>query len=101
LVRTSSSTCCSPLLTIEEGVLVGLGTRIALHDISGNRFRAGRVIIRRGATIGAETRIACGVEIGEFAEIAPGALVMRDVPARATVIGNPARLLRETARTAS
>ena len=81
------------LLTVEAGVLVGLGVRIALHEHAGSRFRAGRVIIRRGATIGADARIACGVEVGEYATVGIGAVVFRDVPPGAMVVGNPARVM--------
>lgn len=81
------------LLTIEAGALVGIGVRIALHEHAGSRFRAGRVVIRAGATIGADAKLACGVEVGEYATVGVGAVVLRDVPPRATVIGNPARIL--------
>ncbi|RCK81137.1 MAG: acetyltransferase [Candidatus Ozemobacter sibiricus] len=85
------------LLTVEAGALLGFGVRIALHEHGGARFRAGRVIIRRGATIGAEARIGCGVEIGEFAQVAVGAVVLRDVPARSIAVGNPARVVGHVA----
>lgn len=49
------------------------------------------VIVRRGATIGAGARIAPGVEIGRYALVGIGAVVLRDVPAHALVLGNPAR----------
>lgn len=49
------------------------------------------VVVRRGATIGAGARIAPGVEIGPFALVGIGAVVLRDVPAHALVLGNPAR----------
>ncbi|GAB4323671.1 MAG: acyltransferase [Candidatus Sumerlaeia bacterium] len=52
-------------------------------------FRPTRV--RRGATIGANATIVCGVEIGEFAFVAAGAVVTRDVAAFALVRGAPAR----------
>ncbi|MBF0501108.1 MAG: acyltransferase [Candidatus Riflebacteria bacterium] len=81
------------LLTIEEGALLGLGVRIALHEHAGNRFRAGRVRIGRGATIGADTRIACGVEIGEYARIGLGSVVLRDIPPHSIAVGNPARII--------
>ena len=81
------------LLTIEEGVLLGLGARIALHEHAGNRFRAGRVTIGRGATIGADARIACGVHIGAEARIGLGSVVLRDIPERTIAIGNPARVI--------
>lgn len=47
--------------------------------------------IRKGATMGANCTIVCGVEIGECAFVAAGAVVNRDVPAFALVAGVPAR----------
>ena len=48
-------------------------------------------LVRRGATLGANCTIVCGVTIGEYAFIGAGAVVTRDVPAHALVAGNPAR----------
>ena len=48
-------------------------------------------MIRRGATLGANCTIVCGVEIGENAFIGAGAVVNRDVPAFALMVGVPAR----------
>ncbi|WP_313035014.1 acyltransferase [Massilia alkalitolerans] len=50
-----------------------------------------RTLVRRGATIGANGTIVCGVTIGEYAFVAAGAVVNRDVPAFALVAGVPAR----------
>lgn len=50
-----------------------------------------RTLVRKGASIGANATIICGHEIGEFAFIGAGAVVTRDVPAYALVVGNPAR----------
>lgn len=50
-----------------------------------------KTMVRRGASIGANATIVCGGEIGEFAFIGAGAVVTKDVPAYALVIGNPAR----------
>jgi UDP-2-acetamido-3-amino-2,3-dideoxy-glucuronate N-acetyltransferase len=48
-------------------------------------------LIRKGATIGANATIVCGVEIGEYALIGAGAVVNKNVPAYALIVGNPGR----------
>jgi acetyltransferase-like isoleucine patch superfamily enzyme len=52
-------------------------------------------VIRRGARIGGGAVLLPGIEIGEEAFVGAGAVVLRDVPARAVVVGNPARQIRE------
>lgn len=51
-----------------------------------------RTIVRRGATIGANATIVCGIEIGKYAFIGAGAVVTRSVPDYALVVGVPGRL---------
>ncbi|SLN22843.1 Gfo/Idh/MocA family oxidoreductase [Oceanibacterium hippocampi] len=48
-------------------------------------------LVRRGATIGANATIICGVTLGRYCMIGAGAVVTRDVPDHALVVGNPAR----------
>lgn len=55
--------------------------------------------IRKGASIGANATIVCGVEIGTYALIGAGAVVIRDVPAYALVVGNPAKQVGWISRT--
>jgi len=50
-------------------------------------------LVKRGATLGANCTVICGVTIGEFAFIGAGAVVNKDVPAYALLIGVPARQL--------
>ncbi|HRY89824.1 MAG TPA: DapH/DapD/GlmU-related protein [Rubrivivax sp.] len=50
-----------------------------------------RTLVRRGATLGANCTVVCGTTIGEHAFVGAGALVSRDVPAYALVVGVPAR----------
>jgi hypothetical protein len=82
------------LLTIEDTVVIGVGAAIFTHEYRRDEFVAGRVILRRGAIVGAHSLIGCGVEIGKNATVAPGAAVARDVPAGCTALGNPARIVR-------
>lgn len=56
-------------------------------------------LVGRGATIGANATIVCGVTIGRYAMIGAGAVVTRDVPEYALVVGNPARHLGWVSRT--
>lgn len=48
-------------------------------------------VVKRGASIGANATVVCGVTIGEWAFVAAGAVVNRDVPAYSLVAGVPAR----------
>jgi UDP-2-acetamido-3-amino-2,3-dideoxy-glucuronate N-acetyltransferase len=50
-----------------------------------------RTLVRRGASIGANATVVCGIEIGQYAFIAAGAVVARDVRPYALMIGVPAR----------
>lgn len=49
--------------------------------------------VERGATLGANSTIVCGHRIGAFAFVGAGAVVTKDVPAYAIVVGNPARAI--------
>ena len=51
-------------------------------------------VVRRGAYIGSNATILCGLEIGERAVVGAGAVVTRSVPPGAVVAGNPARVIR-------
>jgi UDP-2-acetamido-3-amino-2,3-dideoxy-glucuronate N-acetyltransferase len=48
-------------------------------------------LVKKGATLGANCTIVCGHTIGEYAFIGAGAVVTKDVPAHALMVGNPAK----------
>lgn len=48
-------------------------------------------LVKRGATLGANCTVVCGVTVGEFAFVGAGAVVNKDVPAYALMVGVPAR----------
>jgi len=55
-------------------------------------------LVKRGASIGSGAVLLCGITIGEQAMIGAGSVVTRDVPAGATVAGNPARVVKGRAQ---
>ena len=88
--------------TIESGVFVGPGV-IFTNDkrprainpdgsLKGNDdWEVGNTLISYGASIGAGSVILPGITVGRFALVGAGAVVTRDVPDHALVVGNPAR----------
>ena len=50
-----------------------------------------RTLVKRGATLGANCTVVCGVTVGDYAFVGAGAVVSRDVPAYALMLGVPAR----------
>ncbi|MEE9151244.1 MAG: acyltransferase [Thermoplasmata archaeon] len=52
-------------------------------------------MVKKGVSIGANAVILCGVTIGESAMVGAGAVVTKDVPANAKVVGNPARAFEQ------
>ena len=82
-------------VTLEEGVFCG--PSMVFTNVYNPRSLIERkseyrpTLVRRGATLGANCTIVCGVTIGEFAFIGAGAVVNKDVPAYALMVGVPAR----------
>ena len=66
------------------------------HPRSGNReFEKLPTVLEEGCSIGAGAVILPGLRIGSAAMVGAGAVVTRDVPAGATVVGNPARIMEK------
>ncbi len=51
-------------------------------------------MVKKGASIGSNATILCGITIGENALIGAGSVVVKDVPANSIVVGNPARVIK-------
>jgi acetyltransferase-like isoleucine patch superfamily enzyme len=85
--------------TIEEDVFIAPGVVTTNDNFMGRteaRLAAMKgPTIRRGARIGGGAVLLPGIEIGEEAFVGAGAVVTKDVPARAVVVGNPARAIRD------
>jgi UDP-2-acetamido-3-amino-2,3-dideoxy-glucuronate N-acetyltransferase len=91
-------------VTVEDGAFIGPLACLAndrypraitpegTRKIEGD-WEVGRVVIRRGASIGASAVVLPDVEVGEHAMVAAGAVVSKDVPPQGLVMGNPARLV--------
>jgi len=88
--------------TLEDSVFVAPCVVTTNDDFMGRTERRHELIkgptIRRGARVGGGAILCPAVEIGEDAFVGAGAVVVRDVPPRAVVVGNPARILREVPR---
>lgn len=83
---------------IEDDAFVGPGVTVANDDTMG-RHAAGEAlrgaILRRACRVGAGVVLCPGVEVGEEAFVAAGAVVVADVPPRSVVMGVPGRVVRE------
>jgi len=82
-------------VTLEEGVFCG--PSMVFTNVYNPRSLIERkseyrdTVVKKGATLGANCTVVCGVTIGEFAFVGAGAVVNKDVPAYALMVGVPAR----------
>ena len=100
--KVSSHTFICEGVTVEDEVFIGHGV-VFINDKyprattadgslqSEADWKVVETIVERGASVGSGATILCGVTIGEYAIVGAGAVVTKDVPARTTVAGNPAR----------
>ena len=104
--KISSHTFICEGVTIEDEVLIGhnvtfindLYPRATNEDGTSkgdNDWTCTPTLVRNRASIGSSATILAGVTIGERAMVGAGSVVTRDVPSGATVVGNPARIIRK------
>ncbi len=81
-------------VVIEDDVFIGPAA-VFTNDLwprsRGHRWPVVGTVVRKGATIGANATIRCGIEIGSWATVGAGAVVTKDVPDHALVVGVPAK----------
>src|SRR5512132_644789 len=105
--KVSSHSFICEGVEIEDEVFIGHGvmfindkypraTTAAGELQTGADWQVVSTTVKRGASIGSNATIMCGVSIGERAIVGAGAVVTRDVPAETTVVGNPAKELRNS-----
>lgn len=81
-------------ITIEDDVFVGPHATFTNDKVPRSfnmEWRVTPTLIKKGSSIGANATIVCGVTIGEYAMIAAGAVVTKDVAPYTLVLGNPAK----------
>jgi len=97
-VRVQTNVYLTGFSLVEDDVFIGPGA-VLTNDHTMARHAPGAPlrgpVLRRACRVGGGAVLAPGVEIGEEAFVAAGAVVVSDVPARAVVMGVPARVVRE------
>jgi acetyltransferase-like isoleucine patch superfamily enzyme len=99
-VKVQTNVYLTAFTVIEDDVFVGPGATTTNDDTMnrhGPEMCLRGATLRRACRVGGGAVITPGVEIGEEAFVAAGAVVTKDVPPRAVVIGVPARVVREVA----
>ena len=105
-VKISSHSFICEGVTIEDNVFIGHGVMFINDKYPRSTTEEGGLqteedwvciptVIKKGASIGSNATILCGVMVGENAIIGAGSVVTHDVPAYAVVGGNPARKLHQ------
>ena len=107
--KISSHTFVCEGVTIEDNVFVGHGVTF-INDIypratapggalqTEQDWKVAPTLIKSGASIGSGATILANLTVGENAMVGAGSVVTRSVPANSIVAGNPARVLRSTAK---
>lgn len=83
-------------VTLEDDVFVGPSATFTNDRIPrafNRNWECVATLVKRGASIGANATIVCGVTLGEYCMVGAGSVVTADVPPYALVVGNPARVV--------
>ena len=93
--KIQNNVCVYDGVTLEDGVFCGpsmvftnvYNPRAEIRKMDQSR----PTLVKRGVTIGANATIVCGITLGQYAFVGAGAVVNKNLPAHALVVGNPAR----------
>lgn len=99
-VRVQTGCYVTATSTVEDDVFLGPGVFTYNDNAMGRHPKGDPLdgpVFRRACRVGGGARVLPGIEIGEEAFVATGSVVTRDVPARALVMGVPARRVRDVA----
>jgi acetyltransferase-like isoleucine patch superfamily enzyme len=97
-VKIQTQVYITAYMTIEDDVFVGPGVTTTNDDTMGRHdasYALRGPVLRRACRVGGGVTLCPGVEIGEEAFVAAGAIVTKDIPARGVAMGVPARVVRE------
>jgi UDP-2-acetamido-3-amino-2,3-dideoxy-glucuronate N-acetyltransferase len=83
-------------VTLEDGVFVGPNVAFVNDRYPKSRkpWTMERTLVKKGASLGANATVLCGITIGEGALVGAGAVVVKDVAPHTVVVGNPARAVK-------
>lgn len=106
LCKIQSHTFICEGVTIEDEVFIGHGVMfindVYPRSVSGlgelqteTDWQVVPTIVKKGASIGSNATILCGITIGEGAIVGAASMVTKDVPAHTIVAGNPAKIIRK------
>ncbi|MEO6637851.1 MAG: acyltransferase [Ginsengibacter sp.] len=89
-------------VTIEDDVFIG--PSVTFTNVTNPRAFVERkhefkkTLVKKGASIGANATIMCGIEIGEYSMVGAGAVITKNVPPYMLVLGNPGRVISKVSK---